>query len=202
MERYKGLKDPSHSSDHSRHQPSRHEKRNKFPPLSRWRQRIFAPTTTPSIQKGLQVADQPAKCQRSCSADSASRFQLSNVGQSHCTRHHDCAHSTHSPFPAPRYHNKMFIYFIPPSLLYERVVSGWCRGYRRRSDINVVLALAESCSRCTKICLCRARRTLANDARVPNRQSRVLTASRRAHPQSRHRAHSSHSNYYTYFSNY
>ena len=67
---------------------------------------------------------------------------------------------------------------------------------------NRILVLAESCSRCTKICLCRARRTLANDARVPNRQSRVLTASRRAHPQSRHRAHSSHSNYYTYFTNY
>ena len=70
------------------------------------------------------------------------------------------------------------------------------------SQKNRILVLAESCSRCTKICLCRARRTLANDARVPNRQSRVLTASRRAHPQSRHRAHSSHYNYYTYFSNY
>ena len=67
---------------------------------------------------------------------------------------------------------------------------------------NRILVLAEPCSRCAKTCLCRARRTLANDGRVPNRQSRVLTASRRAHPQSRHRAHSSHSNYYTYFTNY
>ena len=57
---------------------------------------------------------------------------------------------------------------------------------------NRILVLAESCSRCTKICLCRARRTLANDGRVPNRQSRVLTASRRAHPQSRHGANGPH----------
>ena len=54
---------------------------------------------------------------------------------------------------------------------------------------NRILVLAESCSRCTKICLCRARRTLANDGRVPNRHSRALTASRAAHPQSRQGAH-------------